>query len=110
MEDYKIKYLLLLPVRYNDGRSVAQETMDRILDELFELADGYSVAGPVKGAYKMRDGLKQEDESLQVWVAVAEEDVSELRTLVAKIGKELGQETMYLERTGGTIDFIPPAP
>ena len=108
MEEPKTKYVLLLPLHYNDGRVVPRRILDGMLDEVFVLAGGYSVAGIVKGACQMNDGTKHEDDSLQVWVGVREQDVPELKSLVATFGTTLGQETMYLERTGGTIDFIPP--
>ena len=108
MEEPKTKYVLLLPLNYNDGRVVPQKVLEGMLDEIFVLAGGYSIAGTVKGAYRMNDGTKQEDDSLQIWIGVWEQEVPELKNMVAKFGKTLGQETMYLERTGGTIDFIPP--
>jgi hypothetical protein len=110
MEEPKIRYVLLIPLTYNDGRAVPKTVLDQIYEEIFVLAGGYSIAGTVQGAYKMQDGMKQEDESLQVWIVIREADVPDLKNMVAKFGKSLGQETMYLERTGGTVDFIPPLP
>ncbi len=69
---------------------------------------GYHIAGTGKGAYRMHGGEKQIDYSLEIWLAIDEKDEPELRTLVAKFGARLGQEAMYLERTGGTVEFIPP--
>jgi hypothetical protein len=57
----------------------------------------------------MEDGTRQEDESLQIWIGVREEQVSDLEKMVARFAKTLGQEAMYLERTGGAIDFIRPS-
>ncbi len=108
MEEPKTKYVLLLPLNYNDGRVVPQEVLSGMLDEIFVLAGGHAIAGTVKGAYRMKDGTRQEDDSLQIWIGVWEHEVPELKEMVAKFGKTLGQERMYLERTGGTIDFIPP--
>ncbi len=59
MEEPKIKYVLLLPLSYNDGRLVPLEVLDGMLDEIFVLAGGYSIAGTVRGAYRMNDGTKQ---------------------------------------------------
>jgi hypothetical protein len=108
MEGLKTKYVLLLPLNYNDGRAVPQNALNRMLDEVFVLAGGYSIAGTVKGAYRMSDGTKQEDDSLQIWIGVRDQEVPELEEMVARFGKTLGQETMYLKRTGGTIGFIAP--
>ena len=56
----------------------------------------------------MKDGTKQVDQSLEIWAAVLEEDVPALKRLVATYAGILGQESMYLERTGGTVEFVPP--
>lgn len=103
-----IKFVLLVPLNYNDGSEVAPEVREKILDDLFLLAGGYTVAGTVTGAYRMRDGSRQVDQSLQVWVGVGAEEVGQLKTLVARFAALLGQESMYLERSGGTIEFIAP--
>ena len=108
MEEPKAKYVLLLPLNTNDGAQVPRQVLLEMLEEMYVLAGGYSIAGTVKGAYRMSDGTKQEDDSLQVWIAVSEQDVPELEEMVAKFGKMLGQETMYLERTAATVRFIPP--
>lgn len=79
-----------------------------MLDEIYEFAGGHTVGGTVQGAYRMESGARQDDDSLEVWIGVFEEEIPDLKRMVAKFGKKLGQEQMYLERTGGTIDFIPP--
>ncbi len=111
-----IKHVLLLPQNYNPppsetgkGPPVPQEIIDGMLTEIYVLAGGYSHAGVVQGAYRMASGARQDDDSLQIWIWVREEDIPDLRQLVAKFGKMLGQERMYLERiTGTTLDLIPP--
>jgi hypothetical protein len=108
MEEPKVKFVLLIPLKYNDGQAVPQEVFKRMRNEIYALFGGLTQAGTVKGAYRMRDGTKKEDESLEVWIGIREEEIPELKNLVARFGAELGQESMYLERTGGTIDFVPP--
>ena len=102
------KVILLLPLTFNDGSVVPQETFDAIFDELFVLCDGYTVAGEVRGAYRMQTGAKQVDSSVEVWVAVGADQLDELRRLVAGFGTMLGQETMYFERTGASVEFVAP--
>lgn len=106
----KVKFVLLLPLTYNDGSQVPKDVMDRIEADLFVLAGGYAIAGTGKGAYRMRDGSKQIDETLQMWVVVDEEDESALRELVAGFGELLGQESMYFERTTSTVEFVASTP
>ena len=69
----KVKFVLLMPLTYNDGSQVPKNVMDRIEDELFVLAGGFNIAGTGKGASRMRNGSKQIDETLQMWVVVDEE-------------------------------------
>jgi hypothetical protein len=108
MEDPTVKFVLLIPLKYNDGRAVPSGILRRMRNEIYALFGGLTQAGTVRGAYRMRDGTKKEDESLEIWIGIRETEIPDLKDLVARFGAELGQESMYLERTGGTIDFIPP--
>lgn len=105
----KEKYVLLLPLTYNDRSPIPKSVRDHVFDELFVLAGGHHVAGVGRGAYRMKNGSKQVDYSLEVWVAVEEEDVPALKQLVAKVALMLNQESIYLERSGGSVEFIAPA-
>jgi hypothetical protein len=105
-----LKFVLLLPLNYNDGTVVPRRERNRIGDEIFEFADGYAQAGEVVGAYRMKDRTKQVDRSLVIWIGVQKNKVPALRRLVAKFARELGQESLYLERTGSTIEFVRPLP
>ena len=104
----KVKYIILIPLTYNDGTQVPKPVLDDIEADLFAFASGYTIAGTVKGAYRIQDGSKQVDDSVQVWVVVDEQDGDALRELVARIGTMLGQESMYLERMTSSVEFIPP--
>ena len=105
----RIKHILLLPLNFNDGNDVPRELHEEILEKLFVLAGGYYIAGEGEGAYRMGSGQKQVDRVIEVWVVVAEDDIPELRELVAEIGALLDQESMYFERAGGTVSFVPPS-
>jgi hypothetical protein len=102
------KFILLIPLRYNDGRPVPEQVIATFQEHLFRLGGGFTVAGFVRGEYRMEDGTRQIDECLQVWIGIPEESYPEFRQLVGKLGAELGQESMYLEQTGATIHFVPP--
>lgn len=102
------KAILLIPLTYNDGSRVPQEVLDEIFEAIFVLSGGYTAAGTVQGAYRMRDGSKQTDNLEQVWVAYEEVDKPALRELVARFCSLLGQEMMYLEFADSIIEFIPP--
>ena len=105
----KQKFVLLLPLNYNDGAEVPKEVRDRIYEEIFELAGGHYTAGVGQGAYRMSSGEKQADYCAQVWIVVEEKDVPELRSMVARFAALLGQESMYLEFAGATsVEFVEP--
>lgn len=104
------KVILLLPLTYNDGSAVATDVLHGMLEELFMSFGGYTVAGEVEGAYKMASGSKQVDTCLEVWIALESDQASQdhLRRIVSSFASRLGQETMYFERTGSTVEFIGP--
>ena len=104
----KVKYILLLPLTYNDRSKVPDEVRRRILDDLFQLAGGYHIAGEGKGAYRMMSGDKKVDRSLEIWVVVEESDQEALKSMVAGFARLLGQESMYLERANSNVEFITP--
>jgi hypothetical protein len=104
----KEKVILLIPLTFNDGSAVAPPILQAIMSELFAAYGGYTIAGEVRGAYRMHGGRKQIDTCLEVWVAI-ERDRKSIRALkdhVARFGELLGQETMYFERTGAIVEFI----
>ena len=103
-----VKYVLLLPLTYNDKSKVPKDVKKRIFDSLFRLAGGHHIAGKGRGAYRMKSGQKQVDWSLEVWVAVEEQDEGALKEMVAVFAELLGQESIYLERVNSTVEFIPP--
>jgi hypothetical protein len=105
----KIKYTLLIPLHYNDGTPVAESELDQIYDEIYVLGNGVTHAAIVHGAYRMKDGAKKIDRSAEVWVAIEPGQESELKRLAAAICRRLKQESIYLEKSEATIEFIPPA-
>jgi hypothetical protein len=105
----RTKFILLVPTRFNDGRPITKKELSHIQNELFLLAGGYTIAGKVRGAYRMRDGSRQADESWCFWIVLPQEDEPHLKKLVADIGARLGQEAMYLERVEGAVEFVQPS-
>jgi hypothetical protein len=104
----KVSYILLLPLSYNDKTTVPKKVKYRIFDDLFRLAGGYHIAGTGKGAYRMKRGQKKVDRSLEVWVVIDEQDEDTLKELVGGFATLLGQEAVYLEKAGGTVEYVPP--
>jgi hypothetical protein len=110
MDEPLLKFILLVPLNYNDGTEVPKEIILDFQDKLFLLGGAFTNAGTVKGAYRMEDGSKQVDDSLQLWIGLTDERIADLELLVGRLGARLGQEKMYLERTGSQIHLIPPQP
>lgn len=104
----KVKYVLLIPLTYNDKSKIKNDVKRRIFDDLYRLANGYHIAGEVRGAYRMKSGKKQVDRSLQVWVVVEEQDENALKEMVAGFAELLEQESIFLERVNSTVEFVPP--
>jgi hypothetical protein len=102
------KCVLLFPLTYNDGTIVPLEVWNGFKDELFVIAGGHTVAGTVKGEYRRKSGDRQVEDLLEVWVALEETDIPELRRVIAVYAQRLGQESMYFERTKSVVEFIPP--
>lgn len=100
------KYLLLVPTKFNDGTDVPPSVFACLDEQLFAKFHGFTVDGTVKGAYRMEDGSKAIDHSVVYWIVLREGQEDVLRSLVADLAKELGQESMYMEKTGSTVDFV----
>jgi hypothetical protein len=105
----RVKYVMLLPLTYNDKSKVPKLVRDQIEDQIYLLAGGYRYGASGRGAYRMKSGQKQIDVTQEVWIAIEEEDETALKEMVGRFATLLGQETIYLERTGGTVEFIPPS-
>ena len=110
MDDPLFKFILLVPLCYNDGRKVPKSVILDFEDRLFFLGDGFTDKGTVRGSYRMADGKKQIDHSAEYWIWLKEESIPELKRTVAELGFKLGQESMYLESVPSTLDFVPPQP
>lgn len=106
--EQKRKYILLLPFYFNDGREIPDEVQESILDEIYRLADGYTIGATVSGAYRMKDGTKQLDRLLEIWILVDKEREPLIRPMVAEFASILEQEVMFLERVESFVDFVSP--
>ncbi len=110
MDDPLSKFILFVPLYYNDGRKVPKKVILDFEDRLFVLGGGFTDMGTVRGAYRMADGKKQIDHSAHYWIWLKEEYIPELKRAVAELGFQLGQESMYLESIPSPLDLIPPQP
>lgn len=102
------KYIILLPLNYNDGRVVPKAVLREMLQSLYEMAGGCTIEGQVKGTYRMKSGRKQEDKLLKVWVLIPSAQSRGLKELVRQFCTRLGQESMWLEKSRSIVEFIRP--
>jgi hypothetical protein len=109
MDEPLQKFVVLVPLRFNDGTEVPSDVIVDFQEKLFLLGGGFTIAGTVEGAYLMADGKKQIDHSISYWIGVPDSEIEQLRTIVSDLGNTLGQECMYLEHTGSKIEFVPPS-
>jgi hypothetical protein len=93
-----MKFTTLIPMRFNDGRDVPQEKMNRIIDDLAVQFSGCSDEGVTKGQWlDPKDSQLYRDESRRVTVVCENHQLWEAQQTVIKIGQELGQRAMYFE-------------
>src|SRR5206468_1931892 len=100
--------IVLIPLTYNDGTSVARDILLSIFGEVYTVFQGWTAEGIVKGAYRMRSGQKRVEDLLKLSVVLDESRVRELEAMVAKWCARLGQETMLLKIADYVIKFVRP--
>lgn len=103
----RIKCILLMPLRRNDGSAVSRAELRGIFTQFLDEFDGYTVAGEVEGGWRSPEGVVFRDRHLQVWVVVDSSQLPALRRTVQAIGRQFGQEAMYLEITEGKVEIVP---
>jgi hypothetical protein len=103
-----MKFTTLIPLRFNDGQEVPQEQLNRIIDELVVQFSGCSEEGVTKGQWlDPKNAQLYRDESRRISVVCENRLLWDAQQAVIKIGKELGQLTMYFEvRDYDGISFL----
>ncbi len=97
---------MLIPLTYNDGTEIPPQVVTRLTDRFLDLFGGFTIRGTVNGAYRMADGSRAEDVSLEVWVAIDGRRVDEMRCEVSRACRELGQESIYFEVTESQVELV----
>ena len=93
-----MKFTTLIPLRFNDGREVPAEQMDRIIDDLARQFKGCSDEGVTKGQWlDPKEARLYRDKSNRVTVVCDNAQLWKAQEAVVKIGQELGQRAMYFE-------------
>jgi hypothetical protein len=102
------KAVILVPLTYNDGSRVPDEVLEAIYDEVYETFGAYTIEGQALGAYRMSSGEKRVERLERFCIVVTEAELPTLRKMVARWGRMLGQETMYLETVDSHVEFLSP--
>jgi hypothetical protein len=93
-----MKFTTLIPLRFNDGREVPFEQINRIIDELAAQFNGCSDEGITKGQWlDPKESRVYRDESRRITVVCPNAQLREAQQAVIRIGQELGQRAMYFE-------------
>lgn len=97
-EGMKRRYEVLLPLRHNDGRPVAEDKVSQTLKEFEAQFGGYTHAPhPLKGAWN-ENGKHYDDESSLVYVDVDDTPANRkwFTDLKPRLAERFEQESMYV--------------
>jgi hypothetical protein len=92
----QVKALFYIPIKDNDGRSLATETQE-LQTELYVRFVGWTFLGYVKGAFRMADGRQALDESGAYVIILEEARIPELEQVLRDFKSRTKQEAIYLE-------------
>jgi hypothetical protein len=101
-----IKITTLIPTTYNDGKEVSQQVFKEFEKAVMRIAGGYSLDGLTKGGY-LEDEKEFEDISRRYIIIVPNlRTARQIKKLVAQVGKQLQQYSMYYEQQRIKAKFI----
>lgn len=92
----KIKATFYLPVKDNEGRSLASEIKE-VQRRCFARFDAWTRFSRVKGSWRMASGVEKIEESDAYIVVLEEEDLEVLTSILQDFKEQAGQEAIYLE-------------
>ena len=100
-----VKATFYLPVRDNDGRSLAGEIKDAE-QRLWESFHAFTRAGVVTGAYRMADGTRADDDK-RYELVIDDDRLADLKAILQAFKTATTQEAIYLELLYSVdIDFV----
>jgi hypothetical protein len=105
-----IKCILLIPLRYNDGTEVPEPVVSQVLDEIYDRFGGHSMAGIIQGAYRMANGRRADDQSIQLWVGIEKDQLPALERMARRFARMLKQESIWFEVTKSDVRLVKPEP
>jgi hypothetical protein len=105
------KITILLPVNYNDGGRIPQVDINTILDDICNLAGGFTQGCCVQGCYRMKDGSLCKEPMIPVVAIVTYGENGLPRSypfqyVAARAARLFQQETVYFETQEVDCQFI----
>lgn len=96
----------LVPVTDNDGREIDPQILVDLHKELFALFEGFTIHPTSLGRWQSREGRVFQEQVVVYEVAVAEDKILQLRDLVCRFGRRLGQLAMYFDAPAPSVEII----
>ena len=94
------------PLMDNDGQPIDPRVIVDLHRELLGQFGGFTVHPTSQGQWQSRAGRIYQEEVVAYEVAVQRDKVSQLRDLVCRLGRRLGQLAMYFDAPSPSVEII----
>lgn len=91
-----VKATFYLPLKDNDGRSLASE-IGAVEDTCYEAFGVWTLTGYFQGVWRMKTGERKMDTSAVYMIVLAEERLLELEVILRTFKAKTQQESIFLE-------------
>lgn len=93
-----MQFVTFLPKQFNDGSRVKKSLRASVLDEAWRAFGGFTLEGPVTGAWvDTDDGKLYLDQSERLTIHCENHRLAEAEAFVRRSGRALRQKAMYFE-------------
>ena len=95
-----------LPLTDNGGQPIDSDVIIDLHRELLDKFGGFTIQPTSQGRWRSRMGTLYQEEIVTYEVAVVPDRIADLRELVCRLGRRLGQEAMYFDAPLPSVDII----
>jgi hypothetical protein len=95
-----MKFTTLIPTAWNDGTAIKPSVFYRLVDSLWRPFGGMTEEGYVSGHWIDEDRTEFTDLCLKVSIECDRSRLPEALRAVRRVGRRLGQRSMYFEVAG----------
>ena len=99
------RYTIILPVKYNDGKTIEPYKLDSALFDLMEIAIGFT-AYESFGCYRMPDGTAKREPNITVWTVADKAKMASLKNLCKLFAAMFRQESIFFAFSPISVDYI----